>query len=192
MSALHERITFDPAVCGGRPCIRGYRLRVKDILDMLAGGASDAEILRDYEFLEAAEVEQAFRRAIEGNAHAVQQVDDPRAADAPGGGVPDDAEVQAIVLDEDLLDRAALGRRSEALSEHVARSSAPRSRRTSGRMAFDAAMARARLSSLNAHRSSSEPPPRARIITSTICLALKKRTASTMSFAAPSPCTRTG
>ncbi len=35
-----ERITFDPEQCGGRPCVRRYRLRVKDVLDMLAGGAT--------------------------------------------------------------------------------------------------------------------------------------------------------
>ena len=47
-----ERITFDPEQCGGRPCIRHYRLRVKDVLDMLAGGATPEQILRDYAFLE--------------------------------------------------------------------------------------------------------------------------------------------
>lgn len=54
-SELH-RITFDPDQCGGRPCIRNYRLRVKDVLDMLAGGASHSEILADYEFLEEADI----------------------------------------------------------------------------------------------------------------------------------------
>jgi len=47
-----DRITFDPEQCGGRPCIRHYRLRVKDVLDMLAGGATEQEILADYEFLQ--------------------------------------------------------------------------------------------------------------------------------------------
>ena len=51
-----NRITFDPAVCGGRPCIRGYRLPVKDVLDMLASNVSHAEILADYEFLEEADI----------------------------------------------------------------------------------------------------------------------------------------
>lgn len=37
-----ERITVDPEVCGGRPCIRGLRIRVKDILEMLAAGAAIA------------------------------------------------------------------------------------------------------------------------------------------------------
>ncbi|HWB06668.1 MAG TPA: DUF433 domain-containing protein [Verrucomicrobiales bacterium] len=47
-----ERITFNPAQCGGRPCIRGMRIRVKDVLDMLAGGASPEEILQDFPDLE--------------------------------------------------------------------------------------------------------------------------------------------
>lgn len=40
-----ERITVNPNQCGGRPCIRGMRLRVKDVLDMLVEGASEQEIL---------------------------------------------------------------------------------------------------------------------------------------------------
>lgn len=68
-SELH-RITFDPEQCGGRPCIRNYRLRVKDVLDMLAGGASVAEILADYEFLEEADI----RACLE---YAAAQVDHP-------------------------------------------------------------------------------------------------------------------
>lgn len=38
------RITVNPEVCGGRPCIRGMRMRVKDILDMLAAGAAREQI----------------------------------------------------------------------------------------------------------------------------------------------------
>lgn len=51
-----NRITSNPRQCGGRPCIRGLRIRVKDILDMLAGGASEAEILEDYPYLEADDI----------------------------------------------------------------------------------------------------------------------------------------
>ncbi|HZI31380.1 MAG TPA: DUF433 domain-containing protein, partial [Candidatus Binatia bacterium] len=43
-----ERITINPNQCGGRPCIRGMRIRVKDVLDMLAGGATQEEILADF------------------------------------------------------------------------------------------------------------------------------------------------
>jgi len=51
-----DRITVDPEVCGGRPCIRGLRIRVKDILVMLADGATSEDILRDYPYLEAADI----------------------------------------------------------------------------------------------------------------------------------------
>ncbi len=43
-----NRITFDPEKCGGRPCIRGMRIRVTDVLELLAFGASFEEILSDY------------------------------------------------------------------------------------------------------------------------------------------------
>lgn len=46
-----DRITFDPEQCGGRPCIRHYRLRVKDLLDLLAARVPEAEILADLPFL---------------------------------------------------------------------------------------------------------------------------------------------
>lgn len=49
---LLQRITIEPGKCGGRPCIRGLRIRVQDILDMLAAGASEEEILRDAPYLE--------------------------------------------------------------------------------------------------------------------------------------------
>jgi uncharacterized protein (DUF433 family) len=66
MSELH-RITTDPNQCGGRPCIRGLRVRVTDILDMLAAGASRENILKDYPYLEdgdiTAALEYAARRA---------------------------------------------------------------------------------------------------------------------------------
>ena len=48
-----ERITFNPEQCGGRPCIRGMRIRVKDVLDLLATGVSQNEIFEDYPDLEA-------------------------------------------------------------------------------------------------------------------------------------------
>ena len=51
-----ERITINPEQCGGRPCIRGMRIRVKDVLDMLAGGTTSDEILADYPDLEAEDI----------------------------------------------------------------------------------------------------------------------------------------
>ena len=55
MSELH-RVTFDPALCGGRPCLRGLRIRVQDVLDLLASGASREEILEDYPGLEDGDI----------------------------------------------------------------------------------------------------------------------------------------
>jgi uncharacterized protein (DUF433 family) len=51
-----ERITFDPEQCGGRPCIQGMRIRVKDVLEMLAAGVSEAQILEDFPYLEAEDI----------------------------------------------------------------------------------------------------------------------------------------
>lgn len=66
-----NRITFDPEQCGGRPCIRGLRIRVKDILDMLAGGASESEILADYPYLEAEDIKASLEYAAAQMDHAV-------------------------------------------------------------------------------------------------------------------------
>jgi uncharacterized protein (DUF433 family) len=54
------RITVNSEVCGGRPCIRGLRIRVKDILDMLAAGVSREEILEDYPYLEDEDISAAL------------------------------------------------------------------------------------------------------------------------------------
>ena len=51
-----NRITIDRDQCGGRPCIRGMRIRVQDVLDMLAGGATQDEILADFPYLEADDI----------------------------------------------------------------------------------------------------------------------------------------
>jgi uncharacterized protein (DUF433 family) len=45
MSGLLERITANPAQCGGRPCVRGMRIRVSDVLDLLAAGLSVPQII---------------------------------------------------------------------------------------------------------------------------------------------------
>ena len=59
----HARITFDTAQCGGQACIRGMRVRVSDILDMLAGGATRPEILTDFPYLEDADITAALTYA---------------------------------------------------------------------------------------------------------------------------------
>ena len=53
---LLERISIDPHVCFGKPCIRGHRLWVSLILDLLAGGMTTPQILADYPGLEEADV----------------------------------------------------------------------------------------------------------------------------------------
>jgi uncharacterized protein (DUF433 family) len=66
-----ERITFNPDQCGGRPCIRGMRIRVKDVLDLLAAGVSEAEILDDYPDLEAEDIRASLAYAAEESDHPV-------------------------------------------------------------------------------------------------------------------------
>ena len=65
-----DRITSNPERCGGRPCIRDLRVRVKDILDLLASGASREEILKDYPYLESEDIDAALE-------YASRQVDHP-------------------------------------------------------------------------------------------------------------------
>ena len=60
---LLARITVEEGKCGGRPCIRGYRLRVSDVLELLAAGTAIDEILKDYPFLERDDVYAAIQYA---------------------------------------------------------------------------------------------------------------------------------
>lgn len=53
---LLKRITQRPGQCGGRPCIRGMRMRVSDVVDLIAGGMSESQILADYPYLEADDI----------------------------------------------------------------------------------------------------------------------------------------
>jgi len=71
---LLERITIEPGKCGGRPCIRGYRIRVSDILDLIAAGASREEILADYDFLEPDDITAALTYAAHQTDHTVLAV----------------------------------------------------------------------------------------------------------------------
>lgn len=63
MSELLDRITIEPGKMHGRPCIRGLRVRVQDVLEMLAGGMTSEEILEDYPYLEADDVRAAIAYA---------------------------------------------------------------------------------------------------------------------------------
>jgi uncharacterized protein (DUF433 family) len=71
---LLNRITSNPRQCGGRPCIRGMRIRVKDVLDMLAGGASEEEILADFPYLEPDDIRASLEYAAAQIDHAVVMV----------------------------------------------------------------------------------------------------------------------
>lgn len=71
---LLERITIEPGKCGGRPCIRGLRIRVRDVLALLAAGASHQEILEDYPDLEEADILAALSYAAQQSDHVVLRV----------------------------------------------------------------------------------------------------------------------
>ena len=58
-----DRITFDPMVMGGRACIRGMRVTVSLVLNLIANGMSVQEILSDYPYLEAEDIRQALTYA---------------------------------------------------------------------------------------------------------------------------------
>ena len=66
-----DRITIESGKCGGRPCIRGQRIRVTDILGLLSAGASHQEILEDYPFLEETDILAALEYAAVQTDHAI-------------------------------------------------------------------------------------------------------------------------
>lgn len=70
-SGMNERITFNPNQCGGRPCIRGMRIRVKDVLDLLAARVSEEEILEDYPYLESDDIAACLEFAAAEADHPV-------------------------------------------------------------------------------------------------------------------------
>jgi uncharacterized protein (DUF433 family) len=67
---MSKRITYNPQQCGGKPCIRGMRIRVADILELYAAGLSSEQILADFPDLEAEDLEAALR-------YAAREVDHP-------------------------------------------------------------------------------------------------------------------
>jgi len=58
-----DRITFDPQMMGGRACIRGMRVTVSLLVNLIANGSTPADILADYPYLEAEDIQQALRYA---------------------------------------------------------------------------------------------------------------------------------
>lgn len=71
MSNWKARITTDPAQCGGRPCIRGMRIRVSDILDLLASGLTQEQVLEELPDLEIQDIEAALKYASSKLDHVV-------------------------------------------------------------------------------------------------------------------------
>lgn len=71
---LAERISVDPEQCGGRPCIRGMRIRVSDVIDLFAVGLSREQVLAELPDLESEDVEAALRFASQRVDHAVVAV----------------------------------------------------------------------------------------------------------------------
>ena len=65
------RITINDAQCGGRPCIRGLRIRVSDILELLSAGATTQEILEDYPYLEREDIMASIEYAAQQMSHSV-------------------------------------------------------------------------------------------------------------------------
>ena len=70
MSELLSRITINPDQMHGRPCIRGLRITVADVLNLLAAGQSREVILQEYPYLESADIDAAL-------AFAARQADHP-------------------------------------------------------------------------------------------------------------------
>jgi uncharacterized protein (DUF433 family) len=66
-----DRITFNPKQCGGRPCIRGMRIRVVDVLELLAAGQTKKEILSDYPDLQPEDIRACLEFAAAQANHAV-------------------------------------------------------------------------------------------------------------------------
>jgi uncharacterized protein (DUF433 family) len=73
---LLSRISIDPNICSGKPCIRGHRIWVSLILDFLAGGMTKDELLQEYPQLEPADIEACITYGAEKNRRQVITKDD--------------------------------------------------------------------------------------------------------------------
>ncbi|MBF0418919.1 MAG: DUF433 domain-containing protein [Magnetococcales bacterium] len=71
MSEIFSRITVNSEQCGGRPCVRGMRIRVTDVLDLLANGLDTDQILQELPDLEAEDVSACLRFASQRLNHPV-------------------------------------------------------------------------------------------------------------------------
>lgn len=71
---LSRRITSDPRICGGSPCIKGTRMRVADIVEAIAQGATREELLRDFDYVTDEDVTAALTYAARASDHRVVRV----------------------------------------------------------------------------------------------------------------------
>lgn len=71
MSNLLDRITIDSEQCGGRPCVRHMRIRVTDVLDLLASGLTQEQILQELPDLEMEDIQASLRYASQRLDHPV-------------------------------------------------------------------------------------------------------------------------
>ncbi|WP_448222869.1 DUF433 domain-containing protein [Gordonia iterans] len=69
--SLLNRISIDPEIVHGRPAIRGTRMRVSDVLELLAAGATEAEILEDYPYLSVEDIRACLQYAAAQIDHTV-------------------------------------------------------------------------------------------------------------------------
>lgn len=69
--SLLDRISIDPAIVHGRPAVHGTRMRVSDVLSLLAAGADEAEILEDYPYLTAEDIKACLAYAAAQADHAI-------------------------------------------------------------------------------------------------------------------------
>jgi uncharacterized protein (DUF433 family) len=71
---LLGRIVMNPAICGGRPTVAGTRIRASDIVEMLANGTTQSEILADFDELTAEDIKAAMLFAARSISHSVLRV----------------------------------------------------------------------------------------------------------------------
>ena len=70
-TTMEQRITVNPQQCGGRPCVRGMRIRVGDVLDLLANNLTPDQIIEELPDLELADISACIRYASQRVSHAV-------------------------------------------------------------------------------------------------------------------------
>jgi len=71
MKNLSERITINPEQCGGRPCVRGMRIRVTDVIELLAAGLTAEQVLKELPDLEPEDIQACLQFAARKLDHPV-------------------------------------------------------------------------------------------------------------------------